>query len=133
MHRSRRHGECLFGSANVAGQKGSAQGVGSSIADSTHAAERFLNEGRIVASLQHPHIITTFDIGAAGSDVYISMEFVDGGDLKQRLAKQILAPHEAVGWVKKSLRAWLRCMRKGLFIATSSQVIFCFALTALRY
>lgn len=47
--------------------------------------ERFLAEGRIVASLNHPNIITIFDIGISGDELYISMEYVKGGDLKQRI------------------------------------------------
>ena len=51
---------------------------------------RFLAEGRIVASLNHPNIITIYDIGIANdSDLYISMEYVQGGDLKQRLELSI--------------------------------------------
>lgn len=72
-----------------------------SITDSPVAIERFLNEGRIVASLQHPHIITTYDIGTADNNVYISMEFVDGGDLKQRLAEHSFSPSEAIDLVRK--------------------------------
>jgi len=53
--------------------------------ESTEYFERFLNEGRIVAGLRHPHIITIYDIGASDDVVYIAMEYVDGGDLKERL------------------------------------------------
>jgi serine/threonine-protein kinase PpkA len=42
-------------------------------------------EGRIIASLSHPNIITIYDIGVANNMFYISMEYVQGGDLKQRL------------------------------------------------
>ena len=51
--------------------------------------ERFLNEGRIVASLRHPNIITIFDIGSANEFVYIAMEYVEGGDLKDRISKAL--------------------------------------------
>ena len=47
--------------------------------------ERFIAEGRIIASLRHPNIITIYDIGLAESSLYISMEYVQGGDLKQRM------------------------------------------------
>jgi serine/threonine protein kinase len=53
--------------------------------DSTSFVERFMNEGRIVAALQHPHIITIYDIGTAPDLVWISMEYVNGGDLKNRI------------------------------------------------
>ena len=61
-------------------------------AEGTEFAERFLNEGRIVASLRHPHIITIYDIGATDDILYIAMEYVDGGDLKSRLDGP-LPPH----------------------------------------
>lgn len=48
--------------------------------------ERFLSEGRIVASLNHPNIITIHDIGITDDNaLYISMEYVQGGDLKSRI------------------------------------------------
>ena len=48
--------------------------------------ERFLSEGRIVASLNHPNIITIYDIGIADDNsIYISMEYIEGGDLKARM------------------------------------------------
>lgn len=53
---------------------------------STDLVQRFLDEGRIIAALHHPNIVTIYDIGTAGDDIYISMEYVEGGDLKARLA-----------------------------------------------
>lgn len=48
-------------------------------------ADRFITEGRILASLNHPNIITIYDIGIANNLLYISMEYVQGGDMKQRM------------------------------------------------
>lgn len=73
----------------------------SSVNESPDTVERFLNEGRIIASLNHPHIITIYDIGQSDDKVYISMEFVEGGDLKQRMSKKIFAPVEAVDVLEK--------------------------------
>ncbi len=53
---------------------------------SSDFVERFMNEGRIVASLRHPHIITVFDIGRTDETVWLAMEYVDGGDLKSRIS-----------------------------------------------
>jgi serine/threonine-protein kinase PpkA len=53
--------------------------------------ERFLKEGRIIASLRHPHIVTIFDIGSAEEILYIAMEYVDGGDLRAKIENR-LAP-----------------------------------------
>lgn len=45
------------------------------------ARSLFLKEARLVAKLNHPNIITVFDIGEFGGSVYIAMEFVDGENL----------------------------------------------------
>ncbi len=63
--------------------------------------ERFLNEGRIIASLNHPHIITIYDIGQADEQVFISMEYIEGGDLKQRIAERVFAPADALIIIEK--------------------------------
>ena len=73
----------------------------SSVNESPETVKRVLNEARIIASLNHPHIITIFDIGQSEEKVYISMEFVEGGDLKQRMMHKVFAPVEAVDVVEK--------------------------------
>lgn len=51
--------------------------------------QRFLQEGKIVAQLVHPHIVTVYDIGRHESDYFMSMEYIAGGHLKQRLGKAL--------------------------------------------
>jgi serine/threonine protein kinase len=53
--------------------------------ESKEWTERFLNEGRILASLSHRNIITVHDIGIHAGHIYISMEYLEGGDLKSRI------------------------------------------------
>jgi len=48
-------------------------------------AERFLHEARTVASLNHPHIITLYEVGDLDGQLFIAMELVRGGSLYQRL------------------------------------------------
>ncbi len=52
-------------------------------------AVRFFNEGQIVASMNHPNIITIYDIGSVGSQQYIAMEYLDGGSLKDRIKEHL--------------------------------------------
>jgi serine/threonine-protein kinase PpkA len=46
---------------------------------------RFLDEGRIIAALNHRNIVTIHDVGITGGVHYISMEYLEGGTLKERL------------------------------------------------
>ncbi len=62
-------------------------------------AVRFFNEGQIVASMNHPNIITIYDIGSVGSQQYIAMEYLDGGSLKDRI-KDHPSPAEALDIVQ---------------------------------
>lgn len=75
---------------------------------------RFLAEGRLVASLNHPNIITIYDIGIANdSNLYISMEYVQGGDLKQRLELSI-SPDEALRYLAQITDALGEAHRHGI-------------------
>jgi serine/threonine-protein kinase PpkA len=57
--------------------------------DNPAQLERFHNEGRIIASLNHRNIITIHDTGVVGGHYYISMEYLEGGDLEDRIAAGI--------------------------------------------
>lgn len=84
------------------------------LADTPQALQRFLNEGRLIATLRHPHLIVIHDIGTAGRYVYLSVEYVEGGDLKQRLAKGPLAVDIAVDIVEKIADALGHAHRHGV-------------------
>jgi eukaryotic-like serine/threonine-protein kinase len=51
-------------------------------------AERFLEEIRVTASLQHPHILPLFDSGNADGVLWYVMPFVEGETLRSRLARE---------------------------------------------
>src|SRR5258708_17569815 len=44
--------------------------------------KRFEQEARSASSLNHPNIVTIYDIGSTDSTVYIAMELVDGRTLR---------------------------------------------------
>jgi serine/threonine-protein kinase PpkA len=46
---------------------------------------RFLNEGRLIAKLSHPSIVTVYDIGVSESIHYLSMTYLPGGTLKEKI------------------------------------------------
>jgi serine/threonine-protein kinase len=55
-------------------------------------AERFLEEIRVTASLQHPHILPLFDSGSANGLLWYVMPFVEGETLRSRLARERRLP-----------------------------------------
>ncbi len=67
-------------------------------------AQRFLKEGRILAQLSHPNIITIFDIAKHDNDYYFAMEFLSGGSLKERI-KQGVAPEGTVSIIRSIAEA----------------------------
>ncbi len=81
--------------------------------DNSDLGERFLAEGRILASLKHPNIITIFDIGIANEQLYISMEYVQGGDLKQRLELPV-SPDEALDYLSQTASALGEAHKHGI-------------------
>lgn len=54
--------------------------------------ERFLNEIRTTANLQHPHILPLHDSGEADGLVYYVMPFVEGESLRARLRREHQLP-----------------------------------------
>ena len=57
-------------------------------------AQRFLNEIRITARLDHPHILTLIDSGTADGLLYYVMPFVRGESLRARLERERQLPVE---------------------------------------
>ena len=66
---------------------------------------RFLDEGRMIASLTHPHIITVHDIGTVDNMVWIAMEHVGGGDLKDKIGREAQSVDDALELVEKVAKA----------------------------
>ena len=54
--------------------------------------QRFFSEIRVVANLQHPHILPLFDSGSANGFLYYVMPFVEGESLRQRLLRESRPP-----------------------------------------
>jgi len=57
-------------------------------------AERFQREIRLLARLQHPHILPLYDSGTTGETSYFVSPFVDGETLRARLKREHQLPIE---------------------------------------
>ncbi len=65
--------------------------------------QMFLDEGRLTASLQHPHVVRVHDMGQVDSSYFIAMELVDGPHLGALFAHSLRArkplPIELCVWI----------------------------------
>jgi len=57
---------------------------------------RFTREARVVAKLEHPHIVPIYDYSEFEGQPYLVMKFIEGETLKARLARGPLSAEEAV-------------------------------------
>src|SRR6266436_2289629 len=57
---------------------------------------RFKNEARSASALNHPNILTVYEIGAEGNRQFIATEFIEGVTLRASIARGRIMPHAAL-------------------------------------
>jgi len=62
------------------------------VADDPAMLQRFYREAQSAGGLQHPNIVTIYDMGEAGELPYIAMELVEGENLEQVIARGSALP-----------------------------------------
>ncbi|QGJ71674.1 Hypothetical protein PBC10988_33810 [Planctomycetales bacterium 10988] len=63
--------------------------------------ERFRREGRVAATLNHPHLAAVYDAGEEDQQVYLVMEYVEGRNLKEWIDESGTLP---IGWSCECIR-----------------------------
>jgi len=66
---------------------------------------RFVREAKAVAQLSHPNIVSIYDVGEKDGSFFIVLQYVDGGDLRQRMGDRAWPPDEAAQLVATLARA----------------------------
>jgi serine/threonine protein kinase len=74
---------------------------------------RFLAEGKIIANLVHPNIVTVFDIGVADTAYYMVLEYASGGTLTDRMSVGALEEDRALLHLEELARALSFAHSKG--------------------
>jgi formylglycine-generating enzyme required for sulfatase activity len=65
-------------------------------ADDGGESERFVEEARITARLNHPHIVQIHDVGRFDGFAYLALEYLEGESLTDRLRRGALSCDEAL-------------------------------------
>jgi serine/threonine protein kinase/Tol biopolymer transport system component len=84
------------------------------LSDRAELRERFEREARTIASLNHPHICTLFDIGQQDGIDYLVMEYLEGETLAQRLVKGPLPLDQVLRYAIEVADALDKAHRKGI-------------------
>lgn len=82
-----------------------------SFAEDPSFGHRFFREAKIVSRLVHPNIVTVHDVGEHDGHYYLSMEYIDGGDLK--LARKRLTFRQKITAIKDIAKALQYAATKG--------------------
>lgn len=77
---------------------------------------RFFREAKSAGRLNHPNIVTIYDVGKSGDVAYIAMEYLDGRSLREVLDSGVVLPHDQVADIGAQVA-------EGLAFAHGQQVI----------
>ncbi len=84
--------------------------------DNPRISEKFLEEARTAAKLNHPNIVTVYEAGDEEGDLFIAMEYIEGSNIKQLLLQKKPIPLQGVLFISAQI-----C--KGLGYAHENKVI----------
>jgi serine/threonine protein kinase len=81
--------------------------------DSIGAFDRFLQEYETIADMDHPNIVRIYDLGVGDDHAHIAMEYLGGGDLRQKIDAGI-AERQAVQYLRQIASALEAVHAKGV-------------------
>jgi eukaryotic-like serine/threonine-protein kinase len=89
--------------------------ITSGVADSADLLERFYREAQAAGGLQHPNIVTIYELAESGGAPFIAMEYLEGESLEKVIARKPALPLAAkVGYVVQACRALEYAHRHGV-------------------
>ncbi len=89
--------------------------ITNNLANNTDLLERFYQEARAAGTLQHPNIVTIFELNKEGETPYIAMEFLEGESLEKLIARKApLTISEKLGYIVPVCRALDYAHKRGI-------------------
>ena len=76
--------------------------------------QRFAQESRAAAALNHPNILSIFDIGDDGGVPYVVSELLEGETLRDRLRNGALSSRKAIDYAQQIARGLAAAHEKGI-------------------
>ncbi|MGB2753038.1 MAG: protein kinase [Pyrinomonadaceae bacterium] len=67
------------------------------VADDDERVRRFVQEAKAASALNHPNILTVFEIGSFNDSQYIATEYIKGKTLRHRMRESSMSLDEALG------------------------------------
>src|ERR1700730_12272428 len=85
------------------------------VAESTDLLERFYREARAAGGVQHPNIVTIYEMAESGGAPFIAMEYLEGESLDRLIARKPTLPlGTRVGYMAQACRALDFAHRRGI-------------------
>jgi serine/threonine protein kinase len=81
---------------------------------SSDARKRLLREARTLARLSHPNVVTVFDVGEHGDQLFVAMELVEGGSLGTWLRRAQRTPDEIIDRLLEAARGLAAAHQAGV-------------------
>jgi serine/threonine protein kinase len=78
------------------------------------AKKRFLREAKAAAALNHPNICPVYEIGESEGRTFISMAYIEGGTLEDRIGSAPLALKEAINIARQVAEGLEAAHEKGV-------------------
>lgn len=80
--------------------------ITSGVAQSADLLERFYREARAAGGLQHPNIVTIYELAESGGAPFIAMEYLEGESLEKIIARKPVLPLATkLGYIVQTCRA----------------------------
>ena len=89
--------------------------ITSGVAESLDLLERFYREARAAGGLQHPNIVTIYEMAESGGAPFIAMEYLEGESLEKLIVRKAALPiGTKVGYIVQACRALDYAHRRGI-------------------